>query len=79
MWSEWETESIGIIDQLNGSFTQSIIAKIKDIPTGEILAEDLDKVKQKIYDSHLVAKEITEYLSTLQEYLIVSHLEQMFL
>lgn len=72
MWSEWETESSAIIDQLNGTFAQSILNKLKYSPTGEILLEDLQKVKDKIHEAHLLAKEITEYLSTVQDYLIVS-------
>lgn len=73
MWSEWETESSAIIDQLNGTFATSILDKLKDSPTGEILLEDVQKVKDRIGEAHLLAKEISEYLSTLQDYLIVSN------
>lgn len=72
-WSEWETESSDIIDQLNSTFAQSILDKLKNSPTGEILLEDLQKVKDKIAEQYLLAKEISEYLSTLQDYLIVSN------
>lgn len=74
MWAEWETESSSIIDQLNGAFAQSILAKVQGCPTGEILVEDLQKAKDKIGDAYLVAKENAEYLSTLQDYLLVSNL-----
>lgn len=71
MWTRWEAESSSLFENIDSPFARSVFARIKDDAIGEILIADIEKIKATLNDAHRIAKENAEYLSTLQEYLVV--------
>lgn len=71
-WTEWEQESSNLLEQINSNFAKTMIDKIKDSIMGQSLIEELQLIEGKLHEQYKLAKENGEYLSTLQEYLLVS-------
>lgn len=63
-----------MIEQLESPFCRGVYTKLGDSPLGELLIEDTQKIKQHLHDAHKMSKENSEYLATLQEYLLVGYL-----
>jgi dynein heavy chain, axonemal len=69
MWLDRESEFNKLLEQLKTPFAEQIIERVT---ANQELVDSWNNIMTKVSDDYKLARENYEYLSTIQDYLIVS-------